>query len=184
MGRELKRKEAKKNKKQNNKKNVELDTKINLITLLKLVFFIILLLLVIYYILAVFVTKEIDISNKNSTSTQEETNNTNTSVSDKILASNIFNQKEEIYYVYFYDFGTDEENDLTNLISNGIEDKLYKVDTSSGLNSKYVTKENGNKKATKIDELKVKSNTLIKIDNDKITEYHEGKNDIMSSIKE
>ena len=33
MGRELKRKEAKKNKKQNNNTNVELDTKISLITL-------------------------------------------------------------------------------------------------------------------------------------------------------
>lgn len=185
MGRELKRKEAKKNKKQNNNTNVELDTKISLITLLKLVFFIILFLLVIYYVLAVFVTKEIDISNKNATSNTEETSGTtNNTVSDKILASNIFNQKEEVYYVYFYDFKTQEEDDLSSLISGSIEEKLYKVDTNSGLNSKYVTTESGNKNATKLDELKVKSNTLIKIENDKIKEYHEGKNDIMASLKD
>ena len=182
MGRELRRKEAKKNKKQLNNDNVELDAKISLVTLLKLVFFIILLLLVIYYVLAVFVTKEIDISNKNSNT--EETSGTTNTVSDRILASNIFNQTEDTYYVYFYDYGTESENDLSSLISGSIDNKLYKVDTSSGLNSKYVTDENGNKDAKDIDDLKVVSNTLIKIEDDKIVEYFEGKNNIMSGIKD
>ena len=89
MGRELKRKEAKKNKNINNKVQ-ELDTKISWLTLLKITFFIILLLASVYYVLAVFVTKEIDISNKKEET--EEVSNTNT-VTDKILASNIFSQK-------------------------------------------------------------------------------------------
>lgn len=182
MGRELRRKEAKKNKKQINNSNVELDTKINLITLLKLVFFVALLLLVIYYVLAVFVTKEIDISNKEA-DTKEEVSSTTTGVSDRILASNIFNQTDNVYYVYFYDF-SETEDDLSSLISGNIEDKIYKVDTSSGLNSKYVTEEKGNKDATDISNLKVISNTLIKIDNDKIVKYYEGKNAIMAGIKD
>ena len=182
MGRELRRKEAKKNKKQVKDSNINLDTDINIVTLLKLIFFIVLLLLVIYYVLAVFVTKEIDISNKNASDT-EEVSDTSSSVSDKILASNIFNQTDEVYYVYFYDFD-ESEDDLSSLISNSIDEKLYKVDTSSGLNSKYVTEENGNKDATELDDLKVTSNTLIKIDNDKITKYYEGKNAIMAGIKE
>ena len=56
----------------------------------------------------------------------------------------IFEQNDEEYYVYFYDFnGNNEEDDLSSLISSNIEGKIYKVDTGSGLNSKYVTDENG-----------------------------------------
>lgn len=179
MGRELKRKEAKKNK--NNNKIQELDTSINLLNLLKITFFIILLLLVIYYVLAVFVTKEIDISNKKDEETESVTDTTST-VTDKILASNIFEQKESSYYVYFYDF-SDEEN-LYSLISSNIDDKIYRVDTSSGLNSKYVDSEKGNKNASTLDDLKVINNTLIKVDNDKIIEYYEGESSIRSAIKD
>lgn len=178
MGRELKRKEAKKNKNINNKEQ-ELDTKISWLTLLKITFFIILLLASVYYVLAVFVTKEIDISNKKEDNS-EEVSNTNT-ITDRILASNIFSQKESSYYVYFYDF-SDTEN-LYSLIDSNIDDKIYKVDTSSGLNSKYVSSEKGNKNATSLENLKVTNHTLIKIDDDKITKYYEGKNSIRDNIK-
>lgn len=184
MGRELKRKEAKKNKKQINNSDIDFNTNINMMTLLKLVFFVILFLLVIYYLLAVFVTKEIDISNKNTTANGDTTEN-QTAISDKILASNIFNQKDDVYYVYFYDFNSNnEQDDLSNLISENLDEKVYKVDTGSGLNSKYVTEKEGNTKAKSLEELKVINNTLIKIDNDKITEYYEGKNYIMKGIKD
>lgn len=182
MGRELKRKEAKKNKKQNNNKDIELNTNISMITLLKLVSFIVIFLLVIYYLLAVFVTKEIDISNKKDNETEDSVNN-DTTVSDKILATNIFNQKEDSYYVYFYDFNSDSEDDLTDIISKATSKKIYKVDTGSALNSKYVTKEKGNPNASNLDDLKVISNTLIEIENDKFIKYYEGKSDIMKGIK-
>ena len=179
MGRELKRREEKNNKKvNNNKKDVDFNTEITTIGALKLIFAIVLILFVIYYILAVFVTKEIDISNNN---TNKETSTDTTTITNKILAANIFEQKESTYYVYFYDFD-DSENDLSSLISNNIDDKLYKVDTSSGLNSKYVSDDAGNKNANSIDDLKVISNTLIRVEDDKITEYYEGKSSIMDSI--
>lgn len=184
MGRELKRKEAKKNKKQNNNNDMNLNTNISMVTLLKLVFFIVIFLLVIYYLLAVFVTKEIDISSKKDNETEETVNNS-TTVSDKILAANVFNQKEDAYYVYFYDFNANsEEDDLSNLISESTSKKIYKVDTSSALNSKYVTEEKGNSTATSLENLQVTSNTLIKIENDKITKYYEGKSNIMKGIKD
>ena len=183
MGRELKRKEAKKNKKQNNNKDIELNTNISMITLLKLVSFIVIFLLVIYYLLAVFVTKEINISSKKDNETEESVNN-DTTVSDKILAANIFNQKEDTYYVYFYDFNSNsEEDDLTDIISKATSKKIYKVDTGSALNSKYVTKEKGNPNASNLDDLKVISNTLIEIENDRFIKYYEGKNEIMKGIK-
>ena len=181
MGRELKRKEAKKNKKQNNDE-IELSTDISMITFLKLVFFMIISLLVIYYVLAVFVTKEIDISSKKDNETEESVNS-NTTISDKILAANIFNQKEDTYYVYFYDFNSNSEDDLTNIISKATSKKIYKVDTGSALNSKYVTKENGNRNASNLDDLKVISNTLIEIENDRFIKYYEGKNEIMKGTK-
>ena len=180
MGREMKRREVKKNKKLvSNKKDINFDTSINWVNAIKLIFAIVLILLVLYYILAVFVTKELDISggSVNENSTTEN----NTTITNKILAANIFEQQESSYYVYFYDFSSGED-DLSGLISNGIDDKLYKVDTSSGLNSKYVVSDNGNKDASSIDELSVISNTLIKVEDDKITEYYEGKSNIMNAL--
>ena len=101
---------------------------------------------VIYYVLAIFVTKELDIVDKNKKSTiTEQTEADTTLVSGKILASSIFDQKEDDYYVYFYDFN--EEDELVKGVINTLTDeKIYKVDTSSSLNANYVTEEKGNKK--------------------------------------
>jgi len=181
MGREQRRKEQFKNK--NKKVAIEkLDTSIKWTTTIKLVSFIIILLFVIYYVLAVFVTKELDISNgskETSTITEEDP----TTVSDKILASNIFNQTEEEYYVYFYDFN-DEDELVSNVMSSITDLKVYKVDTSSSLNSNYITKEDGNKDANDLDELQVKNPTVIKIEADEIVEYYEGSNDIYEGLKD
>ena len=180
MGREQKRREQRMNK--NKKVNEEeLDTSIKLITAVKLVFFVILLLFVIYYILAVFVTKELAITSKN----EEQTTQTKadaSSITDKILASNIFNQQEEEYYVYFYDFAKEDEL-VANTISGITDTKIYRVDTSNSLNSNYITEENGNKKATSIKDLKVKNPTIIKISSDKIVKYYEGSNEIYKGLQ-
>lgn len=181
MGREQKRREQFKNKNKKVKEE-ELDTSIKGITLVKLVGFVIILLFVIYYVLAVFVTKEIDISNSGEKSTITESTNSGSSVSNKILASNIFNQKEEEYYVYFYDFN-DEDDVVSSIISGMTEKTIYRVDTSSSLNSKYVTEEKGNKSAKNLDDLKVINPTVIKIEADKIVKYYEGNNEIYKKLK-
>ena len=180
MGREQRRREQFNNK---NKKveSEELDTSIKWETIIKLVCFVIILLFVVYYVLAVFVTKEIDISNGNANnSSSEELDSSNNSINDKILASNIFNQKEDSYYVYFYDFK--DENEVASGAVASITDTVYRVDTSSSLNANYITEETGNNKAKSIDELKVKSPTLIKISGDKIVEYYEGSNNIYEGL--
>ena len=174
MGRELRRKEAKKN---NNKKVEEIDTSIKGSTLLKLLITCAILIVLLYFVIAIFITKEIEISWINGNNEES----TNEVLENRILAKNTFNQKEGTYYVYFYDF-TDEDQTVTG--ATGLSsDKLYVVDTSSGLNKNYVTEETGNRNATSIDDLKVKSPTVVKISDDKVVGYYEGRDEIISHFE-
>lgn len=178
MGRTERRKQERKNK--NNKINNEIKEysgKDTIITTIKIIITIVLILLALYFVVAIFVTKEIDFNTKDN----DTTTDTTSTVSDKILAKNTFNQKEETYYVYFYDFN-DEDADISSNIYN-ITDKVYRVDTSSSLNKNYVKEESGNKTATSIDDLKVINPTLIKVSNDKITEYYETVDSIVSYLE-
>lgn len=175
MGRELRRKEAKKNN--NIKKIKEIDTSIKGSTLLKLVIIGTILLVVLYFVIAIFITKEIEISwiNGNNTTENEE------QIENRILAKNTFNQKENDYYVYFYDF-TDEDQTVTGATGLSV-DPIYIVDTSSALNKNYVTEENGNRNTKSIEDLKVKSPTVIKISADKVAGYYEGSKEIIDHFE-
>lgn len=178
MGRELRRREERKNKKLIANKEVELDTSIKAVTVFKVIFAIVLILLVLYYVLAVFVTKEIDVSGgKNSDATDE----VSSGVSNKILASAMFHQSEEVYYVYFYDF-SDADESITSALNNKSDLKFYRVDTSSSLNGKYVTEEAGNRNVTGVEDLKVKSPTMIQVTNDQVTAYYEGSSEILAFL--
>lgn len=175
MGRELRRKEAKKNN--NIKKVKEIDTEVKGSTLLKISLICALIVVVLYLSVAIFITKEIEISWLNGDKTTE----TNEKVENRILAKNTFNQKESDYYVYFYDF-TDEDEAVTG--ATGLSgDPIYKVDTSSGLNKNYVTEESGNRNVAGIEDLKVKSPTVVKISNDKVVGYYEGSKEIISHFE-
>ena len=179
MGREQRRKEAKKVKNNKIARDINNNDMFKVSTILKVVFAVIIILLVLYYILAVFVTKEIDVSgNKDSSSNEMDSSY---SVSNKILATNTFRQVEQIYYVYYYDFD-DENEDIASLVSNLDDYKIYRVDTGSSLNSNYVTDSDSNKEVSDISNLKVINPTIIKIDNDRVVEYHEGVDDITSFL--
>ena len=180
MGRELRRKEEKKNKNKVIYKPEELDASIKGSTVIKVIVFIALLLLILWYILAVFVTKEVDISRKNDTSSDATETNT---VSNRILASATFNQVEEVYYVYYYDF-TDEDKSISSAINSNSDLKIYRVDTSNSLNQNYVTEESGNTAVTGIDNLKVKNPTLLQITNDQVTGYYEGSSNIIDFLNQ
>ena len=174
MSRELRRKEAKKNK--NIKKREEIDTTIKGSTLIKLIIGVVLILFVLYYVVAIFITKEIEVSWGNDSASD----NVASSVENKIIAKNVFNQSEIEYYVYFYDFADSDEN-IENAI--GLADAIvYRVDTGSALNKNYVTEDDGNRNVTSIEDLKVKSPTLIKVNNDKVTAYYEGGNEILGFL--
>ena len=173
MGRELRRKQAKREGKslQPEIKEETNQLKKLLIIIAVLVFII----SVIYILSALFVTKELDWLDK------KDENTTETLIENTILASEIFKQKEEEYYVYFYDY-KDENNQITSAVNSKLSSKkVYKVDTSSALNSKYVS-DQSNKSAKKLEELKVKSPTVIKINGEEISAYYEEK-EIINNLK-
>ena len=183
MGRELRRKEERKNQYKGGKKKQELDTSIKASTVFKILIFIVLFLFILYYILAVFVTKEIDVSGSKDEATSEDSTTNTNSVSNRILASATFSQKEEEYYVCFYDF-TDEEEEVASAINNRSDIKIYRVDTSSSLNQNYVTEESGNRDVTGIENLKVKSPTLLQIAGDQVVQYYEGSSSIVAFLNQ
>ena len=168
MGRELRRKQAKKDGKSLEK--VELIETNQIKRYLMTIFVVVGVISIIYLISALFITKELDWFSKDKNDTTENTNN----VTNAILASAIFKQSEEVYYVYFYDFNEEsKDSEITNLVGSSINDtKVYKVNTASAMNANYVGT-SGNKSAKTLADLKVISHTLIKISGDTITEYYE-----------
>ena len=164
MGRELRRKQAKREGKM--LKNEEIKEEYNVKKIVITCVIVLVSIGLVYLISALFITKELDWFSK------EEVKENASSVENSILASAIFKQKEDEYYVYFYDFNEDN-NMYKNIVSSKLSSKkVYNVDTSSGLNSNYVS-DVSNKKATGLDDLKVINDTVIKIVGDTIVEYYE-----------
>lgn len=164
MGRELRRKQAKREGK--SLKNEEIKEEYNVKKIVITCVIVLVSIGLVYLISALFITKELDWFSK------EEVKENTSSVENSILASAIFKQKEDEYYVYFYDFNKDN-NMYKNIVSSKLSSKkVYNVDTSSGLNSNYVS-DVSNKKATGLDDLKVINDTVIKVVGDTIVEYYE-----------
>lgn len=177
MGRELRRKQAKKQGKEINNEELKVEG-INFKNLFKLVIMSGIIFGVFYLATALFMTKELDWFDKK----EETTNTDNTqSVENTILAKEALSQKEDTYYVYFYDY-SDEVSSVSTSVKS-ISDKVYKVNTKDGFNSNYVSEET-NKDATSIEELKVKALTLIKVVDGSIVEYYEGKEEINNTFGE
>ena len=181
MGRELKRKQAKKDKKTLKEEVIKKNENPydDIYKLLKTFGIMLAIILTIYFFIAVVITKEIEWFSKDN----EEASETNT-VENSILAKNTFMQKEDEYYVYFYDFN-DENTTITSLIHGTLYDyEIYNVDTSDAFNSNYVTDEElGNSSATSLDSLKVINPTLIKVSGDTIVEYYETEDNIISHFQ-
>ena len=177
MGRELRRKQAKKQGKEINNEDLKVEG-INFKNLFKLVIISGIIFGLFYLATALFMTEELDWFSK-----KNETTNTDTtpSVANTILAKEALSQKEDTYYVYFYDY-TDEVSSVSTSIRS-IKDKVYKVNTKDGFNSNYVSEET-NKDASNIEELKVKALTLIKVVDGFIVEYYEGKEEINNNFGE
>lgn len=164
MGRELRRKQAKREGKSLKSEEIKVEYNVKKIVITCVI--VLVSIGLVYLISALFITKELDWFSK------EEVKENTSSVGNSILASAIFKQKEDEYYVYFYDFNEDN-NMYKNIVSSKLSSKkVYNVDTSSGLNSNYVS-DVSNKKATGLDDLKVINDTVIKIVGDAIVEYYE-----------
>lgn len=164
MGRELRRKQAKREGKSLKSEEIKVEYNVKKIVITCVI--VLVSIGLVYLISALFITKELDWFSK------EEVKENTSGVENSILASAIFKQKEDEYYVYFYDFNEDN-NMYKNIVSSKLSSKkVYNVDTSSGLNSNYVS-DVSNKKATGLDDLKVINDTVIKIVGDTIVEYYE-----------
>ena len=164
MGRELRRKQAKREGKSLQKEEVKDEYKTS--NIIKLAVIVLLSLGLVYLLSALFLTKELDWFSK-----KEDTTETSV-VKNSILAKSIFNQSEEEYYVYFYSF-KDEDSDIANIVSSKLSDsKVYRVNTDSAMNSNYVS-DVSNKNAKSLEDLKVVPNTILKISNGTIIKYYE-----------
>lgn len=178
MGRELKRKQAKKEGKNLKKELYDMNTNNDnqIYKFVKMMITLVIIFAVLYIVVGIFITKEIDFSGNKD-------NEVTDSVSNKILASSIFNQKEEEYYVYFYDFENMNSTIESTLTSKLKDAKIYRVNTKDALNQNYVTEGTGNKSAKTLDELKVVDNTLIKIVNNEIVSYYETEDEIVNGLE-
>lgn len=164
MGRELRRKQAKREGK--SLKNEEVKEEYKTSNIIKLCVIVLLSVGLVYLLSALFLTKELDWFSKKEDTTETDV------VNNSILAKSAFNQSEEEYYVYFYSF-KDEDSDIASIVSSKLSDsKVYRVNTASAMNSNYVS-ETSNKNAKTLDDLKVLPNTIVKISNGTIIEYYE-----------
>lgn len=167
-------------KKKKKEKNFEEETNyVNRFILYLLIFLIIL--IIGYLIIGIFVNKTISFNKKDTKETSEVTIDNKT-----ILAGEIFDQKEDEYYVLVYN--KNEENSILGTWKgaySGKENalKIYEVDSETKLNGNFIVKENSNKDAQSYSELRIISPTLIKINNKKIVEYIEGEEQIKNIFK-
>ena len=175
MGRELRRKEAKRNgknvrevQKLNKEKPMTMKTFITIIVTL-IVFCIIL-----YILTGIFITKDIKwFEKKDTTDTTENT------ISNKILGVDSLRQAEEEYYVYYYD--TTNENSDINSIVNSLSEKVYRVDLHDDFNSNLIGEPSG--VVSDISQLKVSDPTIIKVVSSTITEFYNGVEQIEATLK-
>ena len=166
MGREQRRKYAKKYGKQPEPAVVTDDKSLK--KYIKIIVVVLLIVGLFYLLSATLITKELG-------STKKE-NKTETKVDNTILAKNSLRQTDEIYYVYYYDFN----NKLTKIENNisKLDNKVYRVNTSDALNSNFVSEES-NPNAKALEEIKIKAPTLIKVENGTILEYYETEDNIL-----
>ena len=175
MGRELRRKEAKRNgknvreaQKLSKEKPMTMKQFITIIVVL-LVFFVIL-----YILTGIFITKDIKWFDK-----KDNTADDVSTISNKILGVDSLRQSEEEYYVYYYDT-TNENSEVTNTV-NMLGKMVYKVDLHDAFNANIVGDPSG--VVSDISELKVADPTVIKVVNGTITEYYTGVEQITTTLK-
>lgn len=174
MGRELKRKVAKregKNVREVQKENM--DKPLSPITFGIILGFILLFFVILYVITGLFITKDLkwfEGDNSTNDSSGEEVTITN-----RILAIDCLRQIEEEYYVYFYDASKEEDAKVSSALAN-INDKVYRVDLSDSFNANFIGDKSGI--VDDVKDLKVSDPTIIKVVSEKITAFYSGADEI------
>ncbi len=170
MGRELRRKEAKRSGK--NVREVQNKNKEKYMTPKSLVIILISVLVLFgltYLFTGIFATKDIKLFNK-----KEDKEETVSKISNKILASDSLKQKDDVYYVYYYN-STEEDNEVADSIY-GINETVYRVDLNDGFNANFVGEPSGI--VDSIDDLRVSDPTVIRVESGKMVAFYSGKEEI------
>ena len=174
MGRELKRKQAKRDGKNVREvQKINKDKPLSPKTFITIMIVLIIFFVMLYILTGIFVTKEIKWFDKKETEEQV------TTIKNKILAAETLKQTEETYYVYYYDT-TDEDSEVSSVI-NTLTDKVYRVDLNDGFNSNFIGEPSG--VTSDISNLKVSNPTVVKVVAEQITEFHSGKDEIKIALK-
>lgn len=166
-----------KEKKHTNKNKSNMTYNEDIRKLLIIISVILIVFVIIYFFIGIFITKEIDLFNNN-----ESEQETSSIQYEEILAGETFNMNQDEYYVIFSDSKGNYYSIYKNIITNQVDKKIYIVDISNPLNNAYVSEES-NSNAQKASDLRIKDNTLIKINQKQNVEYVEGKNQILSYFK-
>lgn len=179
------KKQILKNMDKNNKNRHLSENEDNFYKFVTTIAVIILVLILAYLIIGVFFTKEIDFNKKKDTKTSEKASDV-TIDNSTITAGQIFDKTDSSYYVVIYDIDSKLTNLSTFISTYSSSDgsiPIYKVDSADKLNSNYIINENSNTNPSSYEDLKIKSPTLIKIENGKVTSYVEDETSIKSILK-
>ena len=94
---------------------------------------------------------------------------------DVAIMGQLLNRPYKQYYAIIYDSEGDYSTDMYKLVYAYVKKKdakhIYTIDLSNELNKSYYDKENVNKNATQLSEMKVGDITLVKVKNGKIDKY-------------
>ena len=103
-----------------------------------------------------------------------------TNLNHSIIAGQMFNKEEDTYYVVVYSFDNEELTTAIDDIKDS-DNKIYKININDKMNSSIIgTEENI---TSNLQELKIKEETLLKIENKKITDSINGSSEIISYLQ-
>lgn len=180
-GRHMSKKQILKNIQKDKNDNKKIDERDNYFKFITTLAILLLIFILAYFLIGLFYTKEIKFKSDDNEAKEEVYID-----NDTMLLGQLFDKSDDEYYVLIYDT-TSKESLVSTWISiyEGKTDaiKLYKVDSSKKFNAEYIVKENSNKNAKTLSDLKVISPTLIKIKNKSIIEYVEGEDEIINILK-
>ena len=143
--------------------------------------------IIILVVLGVFYGLTVLVTNKKNNSKKTDTNESTSEAKidyEKVLAQNALSQKESSYYVFAY-VNTDEDvstynNDLTSYKNKEDALKVYYVDLDNAFNKNNFASESNFEDGKVI----FKSTTLLKVENGKVTNVYETKDEITNILTE
>ena len=139
---------------------------------------VILIIVIVYFATGIFMTGEYGKKVRNTTTTSNASNSYN----NLIMASNIFNKAEDSYMVILFSKSS-ASNELYDSVTKYSGDtKLYVVNLDDPVN-KYIKSNKNNLSVSDVEELKVKDNALLVINNGMVTKSETNGANIISLLK-